>query len=236
MGLLDRTRAWKGEGVPGQAVVLVNRGAARGPSELTSLVTLTARALPDGPEGTIRSDARNYQAELITHGMHIPVLLDPATGEPKGLMQDHLDEAIGRYYQQQEPAAYATWEEALETRKRAFTRGLFSPLPAVGDVRGAVKDLPGGLRSTFREWRKAAAAFRTESTTRPARVTAIEATAERADGQTVYAMSIEVRDAPPPFRTVHHRQALSDAKAAQLAQSGWTEVTVDPADPERLTL
>ena len=92
----------------------------------------------------------------------------------------------------------------------------------------------------FREGRKAAAGLRTDpdATTAPraARVTAIEATGERADGQTVYAMSVLVMDAPPPVRMVNHRQSLSDAKAAQLAQGGFITVTVDPADPDRLTL
>src|SRR5687768_1679150 len=139
MGLLDRTRPWKGDGVPGWAVVLVNRGAAGGASESSSLLTLTARALPDGPEGTVRSIARNHQSELITHGMRIPVLLDRQTGEPKGLIADQVDEAIGRYYQEAEPERYATWEEALKDKRGGFRRGLFSFDFGLGGVFGAAK-------------------------------------------------------------------------------------------------
>ncbi len=105
------------------AEVLVNGGAAGGASETTSKGTVSVRVLPDGPEGTVRDDARNHPWALMTHGMQIPVLVDPATGAPVGLVQEPLDEAIGRDFQQLEPDRYATWEEALKDRRRAFRRG-----------------------------------------------------------------------------------------------------------------
>src|SRR5687767_9991789 len=115
MGLLDKMRAWEGEGVPARAVVIVNKGntSETGTQAHISLVRIKVRRLPNGPEGTLRSSARGYQADLITSGMEIPVRCDPDTGEPKGLDQEGLDEAIGRYYHQLQPTDYATWEEAL---------------------------------------------------------------------------------------------------------------------------
>ena len=68
-----------------------------------------------------------------------------------------------------------------------------------------------------------------------ARVTSIEATPDQEDGNTVYRMDVQVMDSPAG-RHVVVRQALSQARAEQLAQSGYTEVTVDPADPDRVAL
>ena len=66
--------------------MLVNRGSAGGASETTSKGTVSVRVLPDGPEGTIRDDARSHQWALMTHGMEIArsgyteVTVDP--GDP----------------------------------------------------------------------------------------------------------------------------------------------------------
>ena len=215
-----------------RAVVLVNRGSAGGASETTSKGTVSVRVLPDGPEGTIRDDARNHQWALMTHGMEIPVYVDPAGGAPAGLVRDELDEAIGRHLQQLEPDRWPTWQEAIEDRRRALRRGLLDPTTGIGDAVGAAKSLPGGIRSFFRELRKAR---EPTGDRKAARVTAIEATDEQEDGNTVYAIDVHVMDSPAG-RHVVVRQALSAARAAQLAQSGYTEVTVDPADPDRVAL
>jgi hypothetical protein len=218
------------------ATVVVNHGAAGGQSEASSRLTLIVRTVPDGIEGKVMAQARNHQSALITHGMHVPVLIDPRTREPRALMAEHLDEAIGRYFQQLEPGRHATWQEALDARKRDFRRDQFVPSLGLGDVRGAVQDLPGGLRSFFRELRKIPGELRGGTHNRYfAHVLAIEPTGETQDGQTVYAITLKVMDLPTG-RKVDHRQALSEARAAQLASTGYAEVTLDATDPDRLTL
>ena len=161
MGVLDRVKRG-GRGVPGRAVVVVNRSGGPEPStsSVRELLRAQLRPLPDGsgPENDVSQTLPSYQAHLITAGMEIPALLDPETHKPVGVSQEGLDEAIGRYYLGIEPE-HGTWEAALEA-KRDVLRKTEGPLgdvrhgiDQVKDVGAAAKALPGGLRSAVREWR-----------------------------------------------------------------------------------
>jgi hypothetical protein len=161
MGLLDRFSGGA-RGVPGRALVVVNRspGPETGKSSLRTKLRARLRPLPEGsgPEGDVSQWVPSHQAHLITSGMEVPALLDPASNEPVGVEQDGLDEAIGRYYLGLEPE-HGTWEAALQAERNKLRQDT-GPL---GDVRygldqvkgvaGAARALPGGLRDTAREWK-----------------------------------------------------------------------------------
>jgi hypothetical protein len=163
MGLLDRVK--RGDrGVPGRALVIVNRSSGREPasSSLRSQLRARLRPLPDGsgPESDVSQILPSHQVHLITAGMEIPALLGPETHKPVGVTQEGLDEAIGRYYLGLEPE-HRSWEAALAAKRDAL-RKTEGPL---GDVRYGIDELkdavaaatalPGGLRDTFRQWKTA---------------------------------------------------------------------------------
>jgi hypothetical protein len=167
MGLLDRLKG-RGRGVPGRAVVVVNRspGPETGKASLRSQLRARLRPLPDGngPEGDISQLVPSHQAHLVTAGMEVPALLDPETGQPVGVVQEGLDEAIGRHYLAIEPE-HGTWEAALAAKQKALRQetGMFGDvrhgIDQVKGVAGAARALPGGLLGAAREWKDGIAAM-----------------------------------------------------------------------------
>lgn len=161
MGLLDRVKR-SGRGVPGRAVVVVNRsgGAEPGSSSVRRLLRARLRPLPDGsgPENDISQLLPSHHVALITAGMEIPALLDPDTHAPTGVAQEGLDEAIGRYYLGLEPE-HGSWEGALEAQRKELGKvegtlgDIRHGVDQVKDVAAAARALPGGLRNAVKEWK-----------------------------------------------------------------------------------
>ena len=161
MGFLDRVR--RGDrGVPGRALVIVNRssGPEPGESSLRLLLRARLRPLPDGsgPENDVSQMLPSHQVHLITAGMDIPALLDPETHMPVGIAQEGLDEAIGRYYLDLEPE-HGSWEGALKAKRNAVGKAegplgeIRHGIEQLKDAGAAAKALPGGLRNTVKEWK-----------------------------------------------------------------------------------
>ena len=166
MSLLDRLRGRDPDGVPGRAVVVVNRsgGPETAVSSTRSLLKARLRPLPEGsgPEGDISQMVASHDAHLLTAGMEVPALLDADTREPLGVRADGLDEAIGRYYLTLEPE-HGTWEAALAAKRKHLRQdtGLLGDvrhgLNQVRDAGAAAAALPGGLRGAAKEWKAALA-------------------------------------------------------------------------------
>jgi len=98
----------------------------------------------------------SWQAHLLTAGMEVPALLDRESNEPVGIASEGLEEAIGRFYLELEPE-HRTWERALEARRKRLREAESVLGPIKEDVQHAaetIRELPGGLRDTVREWRK----------------------------------------------------------------------------------
>ena len=222
------------EPVPARAVVIKNTYT----SEVGVTAYITHFSLPvrlaDGREAKVSDWARGHHASLITAGMEIPIFVDPATGDPSGLDHGNLDEAIGRYYHQLSPDEYDSWEEALAYEKKIHRQHGQIIAPIRWDIEQAVdfvRHAPGGLRDTVRSWRGAIKGLRDDTPRVGARVSAIDATFDQENGQTVWEITLDMAG-----RTVVHRQALSDEKVSSLRQVGWAEVELDPADPERIAI
>lgn len=165
MSLLDRLRG-RGPGVPGRAVVVVNRspGPETGKSSVRTLLKAHLRPLPEGsgPEGDVSHAVASHHAHLVTAGMEVPALLDPDSRQPLRVLADGLDEAIGRHYLALEPE-HATWEAALAAKRKQLRRdtGVFGDVRHGFDQLRGVKDaaaaLPGGLRGAAKDWKAALA-------------------------------------------------------------------------------
>jgi hypothetical protein len=161
MGLLDRvTRG--GRGMPGRALVIVNRspGPERGKVSLRTLLRVRLRPLPEGsgPDNDVTQLVPSHQAHLITAGMEIPALLDPETQQPVGVQKEGLDEAIGRHFLGLEPQ-HGTWEAAFKAKRKELRQdtGVLSDvrhgIDQVRNVKDAAKSLPGGVSDTASEWK-----------------------------------------------------------------------------------
>jgi len=161
MGMLDRFKSGDA-GVPGRALVLVNRspGLETGESSMRTLLDVRLLPLPEGagPNADVRQLVPSHQAHLITAGMEVPAMLDPGSQAPTGVVVDSVDEAIGRYYLRLEPE-HGTWEAAIQAKRDELRRttGVLGEvrhgLDQLKDARAAAKALPGGLRSAARDWK-----------------------------------------------------------------------------------
>jgi hypothetical protein len=220
--------------VPARAVVVKNTYTTEvGVTAYITHFSLPVR-LADGREAKVSDWARGHHASLITAGMEIPIFVDPATGDPSGLDHDNLDEAIGRYYHRLNPDEYGSWEEALAYEKKIHKQQgeIIAPIRWELEAwRDTAKELPGALRETVKSWRSALKGIRDDTPRVGARVSAISATFDQENGQTVWEITLDMAG-----RTVVHRQALSDEKAGSLRQVGWAEVELDPADPQRIAI
>jgi hypothetical protein len=170
VGFLDRLKMGN-RGVPGRALVLVNRspGPETGESSLRTMLDVRLAPLPEGagPEADVRQLVASHQAHLVTAGMEVPAVLDPDSRAPLGVQEESLNEAIGRYYLELEPE-HGTWEAAIEAKRKELRRAT----GVLGDVRhgldqlkdagAAAKALPGGLRAAAREWKAGVAAMGNE--------------------------------------------------------------------------
>ncbi len=163
MGLRDRLGRGGTTGVSGRAVVLVNRTGGRdsGTSSAATLLRARLTRLPEGsgPEGDISQTLPSKQVHLITAGMEVPAVLDPASHRPVAISEEGLDEAIGRYYLALEPE-HGDWQHALRAKQESLRQdqGLLGPIREhVGDLRdvaGAAKAAPRGLRDAARTWKQ----------------------------------------------------------------------------------
>lgn len=163
MGLRDRLGLGSRKGVPGRAVVVVNRTGGRdsGTSSIATLLRARLKPVPEGsgPEADISQMLSSKQVHLITAGMEIPAVLDPESNQPIGISKEGLDEAIGRHYLALEPE-HGDWERALKAKQKELKKaeGPLGPIREhVGDVRDltdAARAAPGGLRDAARTWKK----------------------------------------------------------------------------------
>ena len=163
MGLRDRLGRGGATGVSGRAVVLVNRTGGRdsGTSSVATLLRARLTPLPEGsgPEGELSQMLPSKQVHLITAGMEVPALLDPASHQPVAISKEGLDEAIGRYYLAVEPE-HGDWQRALRAKQEALRQdeGLLGPIKEhIGDLRDvadAAKAAPRGLRDAARTWKQ----------------------------------------------------------------------------------
>jgi hypothetical protein len=170
MGLFDRLKPGR-RGVPGRAVVIVNRspGPEVGASSMRTLLDARLRPLPEGagPEMDVRQLVPSHHAHLITAGMEVPALLDPDSQAPVGVQDEPMDEASGRYYLRLEPE-HGTWEAAVQAKRKELkqTTGVLGDvrhgLDQLKDAGAAAKALPGGLRAAAKEWKTGIASMGNE--------------------------------------------------------------------------
>ena len=98
----------------------------------------------------------SWQVHLLTAGMEVPALLDRESNEPVGIASEGLEEAIGRFYLELEPE-HGTWEKALAARRKSLRQaeGVLGPVKEeVEQAAETIRELPGGLRDTVREWKR----------------------------------------------------------------------------------